>query len=185
MRHVLILAILALLAVPVQAETATAKIVTVDVSKVLKDSTAAQDIRKQLDAQREKYQTEIKKEEERLRAAEQEIVKARTTLTKEQLAEKQGKLRTDFRGVETKVQQRRKALDSAYTQGMKKIHDALQDIVLAEAKTAGATIVLPKAETMWHAPELEVTDNVLKALNAKLPTVKITISESAAPAKKQ
>ncbi|MGE3770474.1 MAG: OmpH family outer membrane protein [Bdellovibrionales bacterium] len=172
---------LTVLAVPASAADAPAlKAVVVDVQKILKESTAAQDIRKQLDAQRDKYQTEIKAEEQKLRAAEQEIVKSRDKLTKEQLAEKQNKLREDFRKVEAQVQQRRKALDSAFAQGMKKIHDALAQIVIDAAKVQKANAVLPKAGTMWHAPEMEITDSVLKGLNAKLPSVKVTITEGAA-----
>jgi len=165
------------------ADTPPAKILTVDVQKILKDSTAAQDIRKQLDAQRDKYQAEIKKEEERMRAAEQDIVKSRDKLTKEQMVEKQNKLRSDFRQVEAKVQQRRKALDMAYAQGMEKVRDALAVIVIDAARERGANIVLPKAGTMWHEAALEITDDVVKGLNAKLPTVKVTIVDSEPDAK--
>jgi Skp family chaperone for outer membrane proteins len=176
------LAALTLATAPAMAETPPAKILTVDVQKILKDSTAAQDIRKQLDAQRDKYQAEIKKEEERMRAAEQEIIKSRDKLTKEQIAEKQKKLRADFRQVEMKVQQRRRALDTAYGQGMEKVRDALAVVVIDAARAKGANMVLPKAGTMWHEPALEITDEVVKGLNTKLPTVKVTIVDSAGDA---
>lgn len=169
----------ALLASPTFAATPPASILTVDVQKIVQESSAAQAIRKQLDAQRDKYQVEIKKEEERLRANEQEVVKSRDTLTKEQLAEKQKALRADFRVVERKVQQRRRALDQAFAEAMKRIRAALAEVVIDVAKERGANVVLPKAETMWHAPELEITDVVLERLNAKLPSVKVTIVENA------
>lgn len=171
--------LLAMLTMPAFAATPPASILTVDVQKILQESTAAQGIKKQLDAQRDKYQAEIKKEEDRLRASEQEVVKVRDKLTKEQLAEKQKQLRADFRVVERKVQQRRRALDQAFAEAMKRIRAALAEVVIDAAKERGANIVLPKAETMWHAPELEITDSVLQKLNAKLPSVKVTIIENA------
>lgn len=180
MRFIFCLALLALLANPAAAATPAATIITVDVQKILQESTAAQGIRKQLDAQRDKYQAEIKKEEEKLRASEQEVVKSREKLTKEQLLEKQKQLRNDFRVVERKVQQRRRALDQAFAEAMKRIRTALAEVTVDTAKEKGASIVLPKSETMWHTPELEVTDVVLQKLNAKLPNVKVTIVEGSA-----
>lgn len=169
----------ALLASPAVAATPPASILTVDVQKILQDSTAAKGIRQQLDAQRDRYQAEIKKEEEKLRASEQEVIKSRETLSKEQLVEKQKQLRNDFRVVERKVQQRRRALDQAFAEAMKRIRNALAEVVIDTAKERGANMVLPKGETMWHTPDLEVTDVVLQKLNAKLPSVKVTIVESA------
>lgn len=180
MRFILSLAMLALIAAPAAAATPPASIITVDVQEILQQSTAAQGIRKQLDAQREKYQAEIKKEEEKLRASEQEVVKSREKLTKEQLLEKQKQLRNDFRVVERKVQQRRRALDQAFAEAMKRIRTALAEVTVDTAKERGANFVLPKSETMWHSPELEVTDVVLQKLNAKLPSVKVTIVEGSA-----
>jgi outer membrane protein len=172
-----------LLMAPAYAQTAT-KILTVDAQKILKESTAAQDIRKQLDTQRDKYQAEIKKEEDKMRASEQEILKSRDKLTKEQLVEKQKALQSEFRSMESRVQQRKKALDSAYSQGMDKVQEVLSGIISAQAKAVGANIVLPKGATMWSAADLEITDAVLKELNQKLPTVKVTITDGAG-AKKQ
>lgn len=175
-----VLVLLALTATSAVAAAPSANILTVDVQKILQDSTAAQSIRKQLDAQRDKYQVEIKKEEDRLRATEQALMKEQSKLTKDQLAEKQKSLRADFRVVERKVQQRRRALDQAFAEAMKRIRTALAEVVIDTAKERGANIVLPKAETMWHAPELEITDVVLQKLNTKLPNVKVTIVENAA-----
>lgn len=170
---------------PAFAATPPANILTVDVQRILQESTAAKAVRQQLDAQRDRYQAEIKKEEDKLRANEQEVVKNRASLTKEQLAEKQKQLRAEFRVVERKVQQRRRALDQAFAEAMKRIRAALGEVVIDTARERGANVVLPKSETMWHAPELEITDLVLQRLNAKLPSVKVTIVESASENKAQ
>lgn len=188
MRILLCLALFLAMFAPVQAYAngaPVANVLTLDVQRILQESTAAQGIRKQLDAQRDRYQAEIKVEEDKLRASEQEVVKNRDKLTKEQLAEKQKQLRADFRVVERKVQQRRRALDQAFAEAMKRIRAALGEVVIETAKERGANLVLPKGETMWHAPELEITDVVLQRLNAKLPSVKVTIVESGAAAKTQ
>lgn len=166
--------LLILLATPAFAAPAPS-IVVVDVQKILRESTATKGIREQLEAKRNTYQAEIKKEEERLRAAEQDLIKNRTTLSKEALIQKQKALRQDFAGVERKVMARRKALDMGFADAMKQVRSALAEIVVNTAKTQSANIVLPKEGTMWIAPELEITDTVLSQLNTKLPKVTVTI----------
>ena len=148
----------------------------IDVQKVLRDSTATQSIRKQLEAKRSAYQADIKKDEDRLRADDQAFGKARETMAKEALIEKQKSLRQDFANVERKVMSRRQVLDQSYATAMKQVRDALAKIVIDTAKTQNVNIVLPKQETMWVATELEITDSILAQLNSTLPNVTVNFS---------
>lgn len=150
-------------------------IAVVDVQKILQDSTAAQGIRQQLDDKRTAFQNEIKKEEDRLRAANDDIVKNHDTMTKDQLADKQKTLRQDFATVERKVMARRHALDLGFADAMKQVRAALAEIVVNEAHAQGANVVLPKEGTMWIEASLEITDTVLKQLNTKLPKVTVKV----------
>lgn len=176
MKYILSMA-LAILMFMTQAQAAAPvpTVVVVDVQKILQQSTAAKGIREQLEAKRNVYQAEIKKEEDRLRATEQDILKNRTTLSKEELAQKQTNLRKDVGDVEKKVMARRRALDEGFANAMKQVRTALAEIVVSTAKAQSANIVLPKEGTMWIAPELEITDTVLTQLNAKLPKVTVSI----------
>lgn len=172
-----VFAALLALATPAMAEgtAPAATIVVVDVQKILHDSTAAQSIRQQLESQRTTFQNEIKKEEDRLRAANDDLAKNHDTMTKDTLAAKQKALRTDFATVERKVMARRRSLDMGFADAMKQVRSALAEIVVNEAHAQNANIVLPKEGTMWVNASLDITDAVLAQLNKKLPKVTVKI----------
>lgn len=154
----------------------TPSVAVIDVQKILRDSTATQSIRKQMEAKRNAYQAELKKDEDRLREADQAFGKERATMSKDALIEKQKSLRADFASVERKVMSRRQVLDQSYATAMKQVRDALAKIVIDSAKAQNVNMVLPKGETMWIAPELEITDNILSQLNSTLPNVTVSFS---------
>ena len=178
MKKILALLLIAapLLTAPALAAPPAPAVAVVDIQRVLRDSTAAQSIRKQLDAKRAAYQADIKKDEDRLRAEDQDFGKSRETLSKDALVEKQKTLRADFAGVERKVMARRQSLDAAFAAAMKQVRDALAKIVIDTAHAQGVNMVLPKQETMWIAPELEITDTILSQLNQALPNVTVSFT---------
>ena len=175
--------ILALAPLTSHAAPPAPAIAVIDIQKILRDSTASQSIRKQLEAKRNSYQADIKKDEDRLRANDQAFGKERGTLSKDALIEKEKSLRQDFVGVERKVMSRRQVLDRSYAMAMKQVRDALAKIVIDTAKAQNVNLVLPKQETMWVAPELEITDSILTQLNSTLPNV--TVSFTAPQEQKQ
>jgi len=147
----------------------------VDVPRVLKESTAAQSVRSQLDTQRSKFQSEISKEEEQLRSSEKELIKLREEGKKDAFAELEQKLQDRFTKVERYVQTRRKALDQAYTKSMDTVRDNLVSVVATIAKSKGITLVVVKQQVIWNDTAIDLTDEVLAALNAKLPSVSVEI----------
>src|SRR5688500_16951311 len=70
------------------AELPAPVIAVVDVQYILQESVASKNIQKQLDAQRQTYQNEISKQEEKLRAAEQELNQQRSNLSADAFSQK-------------------------------------------------------------------------------------------------
>ena len=63
------------------AELPASVVAVVDVQFILQEAAASKSIQKQLEAQRETYQNEISKQEDRLRAVEQELNRQRANLS--------------------------------------------------------------------------------------------------------
>ena len=143
--------------------------IVVDVQRILDESLAAKSVQKQLESNRSKFQTEISKEENELRTAEQDLNKAHDQLTPDAYTDREQTLRQRFLTVERHVQARRKVLDQAFTDSMNTVRENLQTIVGSVAKEHGATLVLTKQQVVWTDKSLDVTDEVLNRLNAKLP----------------
>ena len=172
------LLITAIAALPARADTPTAKlpapvIAIVDVQRILQESLAAQSVQKQLEAQRAKFQNEIEGEENGLRSAEQDLAKQRSELAAQAYADREQQLRQRFSSVENHVQERRKVLDQSFTDSMNTVRGALLDVVDHTAHEHGANIVIVKQQALWTDQPLDITDEVLKRLDQKLPKVDV------------
>jgi Skp family chaperone for outer membrane proteins len=156
-------------------------IAIVDVQRILQESMAAKSVQRQIEAQRSKFQTEIEGEENELRQAEQDLSASRKKLSASAYADREQKLHVRFSTVETHVQERRKALDQAFTDSMNSVRDALLDVVDKTAHQHGANMVIVKQQALWVDPQFDVTDEVLKRLDQKLPKVDIAMPKEAPP----
>ncbi|HEU0118337.1 MAG TPA: OmpH family outer membrane protein [Alphaproteobacteria bacterium] len=148
-------------------------IAIVDVQRILEESLAAKNVQKQLETQRSKFQTEIEKEENGLRQSEQDLSKSHDQLSADAYAEREQQLRQRFLAVERHVQARRKVLDQAFTDSMNAVRAALLDIVSNVAHERGVNAVLVKQQTLWVDAPLDITNEVLSRLNAKLPQLAV------------
>ncbi len=161
---------------PAQAENAKLPspiIAIVDVQRILQESLAAKSAQKQLDAQRLQFQNEISGEENGLRKAEQELAKQRASLSTEAYAEREQQLRQRFVAVENHVSSRRKVLDKSFSDSMNAVRTALLEVVGATARERGANLVIVKQQALWTDQPLDITDEVLKRLDKKMPKVDV------------
>jgi Skp family chaperone for outer membrane proteins len=154
-------------------------IAIVDVQRIMQESLAAKSAQKQLEAQRSKFQNEIEGEENGLRKAEQDLARERSQLAAQAYSDREQQLRQRFSTVETHVQSRRKVLDQSFTDAMNAVRSALLDVVDKVAHERGANIVIVKQQALWTDMPLDITDEVLKRLDLKMPKVNV-----AAPAEK-
>ncbi|MDR3424074.1 MAG: OmpH family outer membrane protein [Alphaproteobacteria bacterium] len=180
-RRFVFLTLAIVLAAPFAHAAAPAKlpapvIAIVDVQRLLQESLAGKSVQAQLEAQRSKFQNEIEDEENGLRQAEQELAKQRDKLTTEAYAGREQQLRQRFSTVENDVQTRRKALDQAFADSREVVHSALLQVVDKVAHEHGANIVIIKQQALWTDQPLDITDEVLKLLDQKLPKVDVASS---------
>jgi outer membrane protein len=161
---------------PVKNHLPNPVIAIVDVQRILEESLAAKSVQKQLETRRAKFQSEIEGEENGLRQAEQDLSKSRDQIAADLYADREQQLRQRFLVVERHVQARRKVLDQAFTDSMNAVRAALLEIVDTIAHEHGVNLVLVKQQALWVDKPLDVTDEVLARLNAKLPEVAIKMA---------
>ncbi len=150
-------------------------IAVVDVQVILRDSTAAAGIRDQMEKHQTSFQNEITQQENALRNADQDLVQKKAVLSAEayqaQVQEFQKKVAT----LGELVQKRKRQLDEAFGKSMKQVQDALMDVVQQQMKESGANVVLPRTAVVEVAKEMDITQETLKRLNQKLPSVKVVV----------
>lgn len=148
-------------------------IVIVDLQRILREATAVQGLQAQVGAAREAFQAEIRQREEQLRQKDQELARDRATLPPEVYSQRRQQLAEELTALQQAVQERRKQLDQAMSEGMRQVQGALLPIVQTLAEEHSADIVLSKTSVVLVRPELEITDAALQRLDAALPAVSV------------
>ena len=167
-----IMAVTAGLTVPATAQVPL-KVAVLDIKAIRMNSLAIKDIRAQIEKYRQGFQADIKKEEDALRIANQELAKKRTLLGPEAFANERRLFEQKVVGVQKLVSQRKIDLDGALTQAMLVVEKKMNVIMGNVATKRGASLVLRRQDTILADRSMDMTQEVLKRLNAELKTVPV------------
>lgn len=159
--------------VPVSAQ-ALSGVATIDFQRIQRDSSAGKSIKAQLDKQAAAHQQEIAKQENELRNAEQELNRQRTLISPEAFNERRRQYEQKFANLQRDVQNRKRDMNNSVVAAERVMEQSLQTVVEQLVTERKLSLVLRKELTVYTAPEFEITDEVMKRLNAKLPSVKVT-----------
>jgi Skp family chaperone for outer membrane proteins len=146
----------------------------IDYQRILRDAAAAKSIREQIEARRQAYQEEVSKEEQRLHEADKAFAQQRSVLSPEAFAEKRRDFEQEVAEVQRLVQERRRELDSTAAAALNEVKTALIEIVTSIAEERGFNLVLPSSEVLFFARSLDLTEEVLAKLDARLPQVQLS-----------
>lgn len=162
-------------AVAQQAGSGSLDIAVVDVQRILRDSAASRNIRPQLEKLKEEFQARFKKQEDVLRAANQDLNRQRAILAPEAYEAQRKAFRERASEAQRQVQAARRQFDGALAIAMRKVHSTLLGITQEYAQEKGIKLILPKSGVLLMKPSFDITAELLKRLDKKLPTLKIEL----------
>jgi Skp family chaperone for outer membrane proteins len=142
---------------------------------LLRESKAAKSITKQLEKQRSTMMKELSKQESDLRAARAEIERQRSILSPDAFSAKAKEWEQKWVQLDHTAQSKRKSLDYTRAAASNKVIEAIAKVSSEIALERNATLVLPKEAVVLVDKSLEITDEVLKRLDQKLPTVAVNL----------
>ena len=171
MRAVIVVSALALVTPAAHAEDS--KFAIVNVQKIMKDSKAAQSARDQLKAKQQQFQEEISKTEKDLQKQDQELEKQRTILSQEAFEKQVKEFRKKATDAQKDVQTKRMNLSKAFDASLADIQSNVTQILNEMAKEKGFELVIPSSQVLYYGPTLDISDEVLKRLNEKLPSLTV------------
>ncbi len=149
------------------------KIAIVDVQLIFEKSTAVQKVRDQIEKKAEEFRKDSTDKEAYFKKKYEELEKQKSVLAKDVYEKKTQDLTKEFSDAQKKFQDNRNVLDKAYAEAMQQFENVLSDIVKDEATKIGSALVLPKMQVLYNKQDSEITDNVLTALNSKLPNIDV------------
>jgi Skp family chaperone for outer membrane proteins len=155
-------------------QVAAPVIVTVDVQQILRDSLVAKDVQAQMDQRTDRYTKEVSNQENELQKTQEELEKERSTLAPEAFNAKMRDFQRRYDTLDNRVQATRQALQQSYNDAMTKVENTALQIIADIASERKANLVVAKAAVLFEAPELDITQEVIKRLDVKLPQVQLT-----------
>jgi outer membrane protein len=154
-------------------------IVTVDVQQILRDSLVAKDVQAQMDQRTDRYTKEVTDQENELQKTQEELEKERSTLAPDAFNSKMRDFQRRYDALDNRVQATRQALQQSYNDAMTKVETTALQIISDIAVERKANLVVAKAAVLFEAPELDITQEVIKRLDVKLPQVQLAAPQIA------
>jgi len=158
---------------PAQGQKSLVRLAIIDVEAIRRQTAVVKDILGQIEKYRAGFQAEIKKEEDALRSANEELTRQRAILSPEAFAEERRKFEQRLEGVQRLLQKRKQELDDVRNEAMRTVQGALNDVVAELAQERRLTLILRKNQTILAAKALDITPIVLKRMDKKLPNLKV------------
>jgi len=153
----------------------TPTIMIVDTVRIMRDARAMAAVRDQIENVRASFQQEIKNEEDALRQIDSQLQQQRQLLTPEAMQQKRDDLQKRASVLQATARDRRMQLDEAMRDAVRIVRDKLVEIVADMGKRHGANVVMQKSDLVWADSKMEYTDELLKRLNAELPSVAVSV----------
>ncbi|HEY1503490.1 MAG TPA: OmpH family outer membrane protein [Stellaceae bacterium] len=154
-------------------------IITVDVQQILRDSLVAKDVQAQMDQRTDRYTKEVTDQENELQKTQEELEKERSTLASDAFNTKMRDFQRSYDALDNRVQATRQALQQSYNDAMTKVENTALQIISDVAAERKANLVVAKAAVLFEAPELDITQEVIKRLDVKLPQVQLATPQIA------
>lgn len=146
---------------------------TIDLQTILKTSKAGQSLEQALLAKSKAINADIGKTEQGLRAKRQKLEQSRSSLAPADFQAQLAGLQKEFDALRKNASAKRKELELARNKGLEQISKTLDTVIRDIAEKRGLTLVINKSLVVLAAENWDITTEVQKGLDAKLPKVSI------------
>ena len=193
MRHFVIISLLSLAlafpgiahaagkaAAPVAAAEST-RIAVVDVQGLMATAKAGKSIQEQINQQRDSFKNEFAKIEKELGEMQKKLADEKSAKPEEQSARKK-EFETRLMEANKLVQQRRQTLEKGAAEASLNLRKEIVKVVAGIADKEGYDLVITSQNVIVNDKAMDITDQVLAALDKQLPDMKLKLDSSPAPA---
>ena len=155
------------------SELEPVSLAVVDFRGVLSKSEAARNIRSVVDEKRQELRKYFLEVENSLRDEQKDLSKKRSIVTAEAFEKRARKLKEKAQSAQKLAQTSNQKLKKSFDQAMDKVQKELVRTVAEVAEESGVGVVLFRSAIVIAVKKLDISKEVLKRLNKKLPDVKV------------
>lgn len=157
---------------PSQAQQPLA-VAVVDIPAVMQNAAAAKGVRSQLDKEEAGYKADFSKREGEFRNAYQQLQNDFAKLGPDAARDRRMSFEQRYADFEREVEFRKQDFQGRADRSMKKVEDALRSVLLDMASEHKLDLILVKGAVLFSDSSRDMTQEALKRLDTKLPTVTI------------
>ena len=147
------------------------RIGVVDVQRILRESKALNQLSKRVEEIRAQHQAVLNAGEREIREADRSLALERPEIEPLIYANRRKALELRATTLQRDHQDKMRAIDTIYRQGLAQIQHQLSLIIQEISEERDLDFVLGRATVLIVAAEAEITDDALKRLNERLPSV--------------
>lgn len=153
-------------------------IAVLDVDRILQGSDPARALRQDIENKRSVYQTELRKQEDELKAADQELKRQLSILSAEARAQKRKVLEERAADLQRVFLSRQRDLERTYRQGIGEVRKVLIEVSKEMARERNIDVIIQKTSVLLVVRDLDITEEVLKRVNERLPSVTVPSTQN-------
>jgi Skp family chaperone for outer membrane proteins len=148
-------------------------IAVVDVNQLMNASVAAKSIQSQAKTTRSTYQKKIKKIESDLKKLEQKVIDAGKAEDKKAFIKNRDTFQKEMANSQKRLIELNQKMDKSVGDALNKLRDEIVEIVAYIASDRDYDLVISRADVVVVAKSMDITSDVMDALNSKITTIRV------------
>tara|TARA_B100002052_G_scaffold129049_1_gene118411 strand:- start:677 stop:1228 length:552 start_codon:yes stop_codon:yes gene_type:complete len=174
-KYIFILILLSQLLInPLYAQYPDTNVGVVDLNYILSESDAAVDAAKQIEGIAKQIEEEIKNTDQNLIDEQNELIESQQIMAPAAFDEKRKEYENKVQNYNVTRQEKLMSIDRIVSESRNEVLNALKPILEEISNDNGITVLLEKNSVLLNAENMDITDEALKALNKKLPSIEVS-----------
>ena len=161
---------------PLYAQYPDTNVGVVDLNYILSDSDAAVDAAKQIEKIAKQIEEEIKDTDQSLIDEQNELIESQQIMAPAAFEEKRKEYENKVQNYNVTRQEKLMSIDRILSESRNEVLNALKPILEEISNEKGITILLEKNSVLLNAENMDITDEALKILNKKLPSIEVSLN---------
>ena len=146
-------------------------IAVVNMQAIVGESLAAVKVKEYIEAKKIEFSTELLKEEEQLKAMQEELSTQRSILPPDEFAELEGNFRKRVENLQKMVAEKNQVLEGILTKSVQIIQNEAIKIITDIGKEKGLALTLDTSTVVIAANSINISRSVIDLLNINLPAL--------------
>jgi outer membrane protein len=161
---------------PTTGAAPAARILMVDLRRVMAVSKSGQDIARQVQSLKQQAQSELQGEERSLQAEKTQLEQQAAILAPDVKARRIKDFQAKAEAFQKKVDQRGSLIQGGVLKAQQQLEQALGPILQGIMQERGATVLLDRSAVLLAPNAIDVTNIVVQRLDMRMPSVKVELS---------